>query len=318
NMTVNQRVFGYVACISAIYAALESFAEDLAFRYAELATRHDGLISEESEAKLRSRYSHNVAHLLTQQLGVGRYERVTQLDLAKSLASLLDEASVSSLRPEAVGHHKANLRLPSLVELFQWGASDLTDRLGKSDALKRWGDSVGRDSGLDSLIRTELEDLVERRNAVAHRALTDEIVSHDQLRAKVEFIDALSLGLLACLGTQILDLLVARIAASPVGPISERHQSGEVLVVENAETALAVGDLVLARNQTTSRWGQIMELQLDDEPASSSDVGSEVGIRLDFRCHKNAALFLVRGVPGELLSPPARLFGDHGPISADG
>ncbi len=176
--TPDQRRFAYIGCISALYASFENFAERVAFRFGEMLLAYPTNLSAEQMSNLRRRYVRSASALLGQSLGVGRYREVTELDVAKSLASCLDDSTSSfDLRLELIALHHSNLRLDSLCELFQWAVPDLQNKIRRSDAVENWGSLTNNvsQSTLIAVLKSELDDLVERRNEVAHRAIPDEI-----------------------------------------------------------------------------------------------------------------------------------------------
>lgn len=314
--STDQRRFGYIACVSALYSTYENFAERTAYRFCEMLLANPSNVDGEQRDSLRRRYVKNSAALLGQSLGVGRYREVTELDVAASLASCLDETATFNLRLEVMALHGPNLRWDHLAELFRWALPDLQSRIRNSDAVEGWLElNPGLNEGaLMSAIESELNDLVERRNEVAHRAIPDEFLSYDGLIAKVDFIDSISLGLVASLSGHLISCAVRSGACEPLGTPEKFFHGNRTVIFPSIESAVAIGDAVAMKHDKSMRWGRIVGLMVDEVSVSQAEVGDDVGVRLDFSCRDNGLLYSLRGVDSELTSLPAGMFGRRGPF----
>lgn len=312
--TSDQRRFAYIACISALYSSFENFAERVAFRFSEMILTNPANLSVEQMSSLRKRYVRNASALLGQNLGVGRYREVTELDVAKSLASCLDDGTPSfDLRLELIALHASNLRWEQLAELFQWAAPDLLSKIRHSDAVEKWQSLDVTDETLMSVLKSELDDLVERRNEVAHRAIPDEILSYENLLAKVDYIEAISLGLVASLASMLIEKSISNGDTVSLGKPTEYFNGRRVVILPSLPFQVSEGDYILAPNKTSTRWGRILEIMVADKRVEQAPAGVEVGLLLDFEVRKRQDLYLWRTPNAELSSPPDGIFGKRGP-----
>lgn len=318
--TTDQRRFAYIATISALYASFETFAEQLAFRFGQLMLSDPDSLSAQQVQSLRTKYVQNASALLGKTLGVGRYKEIDELDIAKSLASCLDDSHPYDLRLEVIALHSNNLRWEAMTDLFRWAVPDLPSRVLHADAVRNWQVRSGHgDAKLPSeLLARELEDLVERRNEVSHRGIPDEIVSPEQLLAKIEFIEAISLGLVASLSCLVLDASRRRNESEVLGVPTEYYQQGRIVVVPALGASVKVGSVVWASNSRVARWGRLLEIQLDGSSVTEVDPGRETGLKLDFAAPKHAALHVWRIPDADFVDPPAGIFGDRGPLPSEG
>ena len=316
--TSDQRRFAYIACISALYSSFENFAERVAFRYSEMVLSNPANLTVEQMGSLRRRYVRNASALLGQSLGVGRYREMTEFDVARSLASCLDESASFELRLELVALHSSNLRWDPLAELFRWSVPDLQGRIRNSDAVERWMELSGNvtESTLMNSLENELEDLVERRNEVAHRAIPDEILSYEHLLAKTDYIEALSLGLVASLAGVLITFSIKNGDSIPLGAPTEYFQQKRVVVIPSLESSVSEGDAVLAPGEKSVRWGRVLEIRVDGERVTEAGAGVEAGLLLDFACRRGVDLHIWRAPNIDLVRPPVGIFGNRGPFDA--
>lgn len=314
--TTDQRRFAYIASISALYASFETFAEQLAFRFGQLMLSDPDGLSAEQVRNLRARYVQNASALLGKNLGVGRYKEIDELDIAKSLAACLDDSHPYDVRLEVIALHNSNLRWDAMAELFRWAVPDLPSRIQHADAVRRWQVKSGQGGTTLSieLLARELADLVERRNEVSHRAIPDQIVSPEQLLAKVDFIEAMSLGLVASLSCLVLEASRGRNESEALGVPTEYYQQGRIVVVPALGASVEVGDIVWASNGRVARWGRLREIQLDGNSVRAVASGVETGLKLGFAAPRGRALHVWRTPDTDFVDPPAGIFGDRGPL----
>ncbi|RAO05027.1 HEPN domain-containing protein [Micromonospora noduli] len=316
----DQRRFAYIACVSALYSSFENFAERVAFRFGQMLLAEPTNCSAEQISGLRRRYVRNASALLGQSLGVGRYRDVTELDVAKSLASCLDESTSSiDLRLELIALHNSNLRLESLVELFQWAIPDLLSKIRDSDSVRKWMSLTPdvSESTLMGVLKNELDDLVERRNEVAHRAIPDEILSYEHLLAKVSYVEAIALGLIASLAGPLLDASIRNGDSAPLGTPSEYYQNRRVVVIPSLNLSISEGACVLAPSMRSMRWGHVLEVRVADKRVAGAPAGEEAGLLLNFAVPRKASvLHLWQSPNSDLASPPDGIFGSQGPFGA--
>lgn len=318
--TTDQRRFAYIASVSALYASFETFAEQLAFRFGQLMLSDPGSLSAQQVQNLRTKYVQNASALLGKNLGVGRYKEIDELDVAKSLTSCLDDSHAYDLRLEVIALHNSNLRWDAVADFFRWAVPDLTSRIQYADAVRNWQAKSGHGHTTlpTELLARELADLVERRNEVSHRAIPDEIVSPEQLLAKVDFIEAMSLGLVASLSCLVLEASQGRNESEALGVPTEYYQQSRIVVVPDLRTPVEVGDIVWASNGRVARWGRLLEIQLNGHSVVRADSGVEAGMKLDFAVPRGTALHVWRTPDTDFVDPPPGIFGDRGSLVSKG
>lgn len=317
-MTLDQRQFAYIASVSAIYSTFENFAERTAHTFSQVLMSDPSQLSEDQRDRFHRKYVQNSAALLNQSLGTGRYRDVTEYDVAKSLTSCLDNSTPYDIRLEIVSLHQSNLRWKILPDLYQWATSDIPNLIRKSDAVQTWMPAETTDStgALLSTLESELDDLVERRNEVAHRAIPDEILSPENLIAKADFIEAISLGLVASLSGILIDKAISHGRCVFLGEPTARYMRNRVIIMAPSGVELKVGDCVATVSEGSTRWGRILGIQLDDKPAEVAPPHQEAGLKLGFACRSSAKVYLWPEPESDLSDPPSEIFGRWGPLDS--
>jgi hypothetical protein len=303
-----RRRFDYAAFVVALYASFEKFVENLITAYVRLeAGRVDYAALPK---KLTDKHLAGTAEFLwRRRRGDSRYVGFSELGMVKNLFDCLSGTKPYELNEAVVIAHDANLRAGEVDALFgAVGIEKICDRACRADAVVAWYCSV---HGLHTppqqgvkrtVLEGRLNDIVERRNQVAHRGgnPTNLLGGADMIEA-VAFIESLA--------TSIFGLVVGRYlethhAASP-GRVELTLRDGDgpfrgrtVVVVEEPDQRLFVGQPVFVIVESTgARWGRIQSLRVDNtdvrELAANANAPSGVGVGLDFKFPSSADAKLV-------------------------
>lgn len=312
-LTVRRR-FDYAGFIVALYASFESFVENLVVSYARqaaLRARYCDL-----PEKLTSKHMAKSAELLQKaRLGQGRLAGLRDVDIVRNLWDCLSGAMPYTLNEVAIAEHDRNLRADELDLMFRAiGIEGACGRAGKSEPLNEWfratqGLELASPEGVPTMtIQKRLEDLVERRNQVAHRGGNPlELIGPSEMDEFTRFAEAFAkalFGLVAC------EYLRSRSDATKLEVVNGPLKKGSVVVIAKPATRLHLGQAVFALMAASgARWGRIRTLKVDDAPTDSVEPSSgapEVGVEVDFRLPKKGRSTPLRlrtgwcGLPSDL------------------
>lgn len=300
-----RRRFDNAAFVVALYASFENYVEKLAEAFAILEAQR--LPYAELPQKLVTKHLQRSADLLARgRLGEGRHAGLTPAGVVANLYNCLNGVTPYSLNAAAVIWHDSNLRAKDVDDIFlALGIEKICTQVRRGDALIPWhmdgqGLTATPAEGVpNTVIEERLNDVVERRNQVAHRGGNPEdLLGVADMTDAIGFIDALS--------TDIFSMVVGRYLEVRLGPDSGMtrlaqvqgdgpYQNGKIVVVSSPAIALSVGQPVFVnRVSGAARWGRIQSLRLGDVDVESIAVGTPaplgIGIRLDFACPDTASL----------------------------
>jgi hypothetical protein len=131
---------------------------------------------------------------------------------------------------------------------------------------------------------------------------------------KLNFIEAISLGLVASLAGRLLEATARSGECVSLGTPKEYFRNNSIAVISPLQATVCKGDSVLAFGNDTTRWGCVLEIQVDDLTVESADAGTEAGLRLDFALQKGVGVHLWPSPISELIPPAAGMFGIRGPL----
>ena len=300
-----RRRLDYAAFIVSLYAAFEKLVEDLAWSHTELEVERNRY--SELVEKLREAHLKQSAELLTRRLGGGRYARIEPVDVIGNLHACLSDNDAYKLNREAIVHHDMNLRGSVVQNLFAiLGIENINTRARQAEPMLNWfSKTEGREIASGNMIPErvidhKMEDLVSRRNQVAHSGGDPgESFSPAEMLTRLEFIEAYSKALFNVLAGAYLDKYYVKTGkAEALGdPVSGPFQKGSVVVVRKPACRICVGQAIFGkRGDLVDRWGEVTELQVDGVPVNSIEVDStvvEVGLRATFKLTKNTRLFVL-------------------------
>lgn len=324
-----RRRFDYAAFTVALYASFEKFLENLVDAYARLVAQR--MQYSALPIKLVQKHMAKSAELLARgRLGEGRYVGIREVDVVKNLYDCLTDATPYALNSPAIVAHDLNFRHSEINAVFgAVGIDQICDRVRRADAMLEWYATSQAlieplQHGVPSAtIEQRINDVVERRNQVAHRGGTPlELLGPDEMSDTIAFIGSLSESIFTMVVATYLQnhhvvpgsALALRLREGP-------YRSGRVVVVDPPNQRLYVGQPVfVVLDSLGARWGRILSLQVDDKPLEAVEQGAAVtsiGIGLDFRYPKDATLYALEA-DDDVVWQAAPASAEDGNVPGDG
>lgn len=301
--------FDYAAFVVALYASFEKFSENLIKEYLQIKTCRTDY--NRLPQKLMNKHLTQSAELLChRRLGEGRYRGMSDLDVVKNLFDCLSGAESYTLNEDALIHHNANLRTKEVDEIFSLiGIEQICHRVCSADAMKAWyndfdhHEMLPQDSVNSTVIKERLNDIVERRNEIAHGGGKPiELFGSADMRDAVTFIESLAesiYGFVAGLYLQDHYASPENCAELVRRKETSLYHEGKVVVIDKPAHRIFVGQPIFVIVESTgARWGRIQSLQVDKVDKQEIDVNENVpngiGVGLDFKYpNASGAKFIV-------------------------
>ncbi|WP_428261435.1 MAE_28990/MAE_18760 family HEPN-like nuclease [Haliangium sp.] len=316
-----RRRFDEAAVLVALYASFERFAENLVDAYVQLVAKQRPY--RELPSMLVKKHMAESAEMLRRgRLGEGRYIGLNEVDVVKNLLSCIEGNIPYVLNMPAIIAHDNNLRYNELQTLFATaGIKELCVCVCRAEDLIEWharSQDIQPPSEVpNEALRARLDDLVERRNEVAHRGRSpDQLLGTEEMRNLVDFIEALARATFASTTAMYLkQRYVEPGEATPLHRTTECYKRGTVVVVERPQCILRLEQpLFVLAEKAPARWGRIISMHVDDTPVEMVDEttdAEEIGLELDFKCPKStktAHLFVLDVEDDAVWCPSGRPF----------
>lgn len=308
-----RRQYDYAAFVVALYASFERFTESLVSEYTRQISSFIQY-KELPEVLTKKHLTQSAEMLSRKRLGEGRYANLSPVSVAESLFNCLSGAQSYSLTSEAVIAHDTNLRFADVGKLLgDVGISDFYQSLPTVESIWEWFvktelesedgvETIERTPEMDRTIKTmfetRLNDLVERRNEVAHRGgNADELLGQAEMLIRIGTIRILAEAMFEISSSSYLKLRTKdKTYASQVEIVEGPYKAGHVIVINPPSVPLSRGQssFVLHADGRV-RWGKILGIRVNNEPTdeiSPGEIDSSVGVELDIRCNKNSTVWI--------------------------
>ena len=301
---VVRRRFDYAALVVALYASFEQFVEDILASYITVISRQTDYAALPS--KLIQKNLRKTGEILWKgDLDQSRYNGITQLQLIENLYGCLAGTDSYTINQAAIASHDRNINFGELGGLLSL-AGIAHDHVCRTDAILEWFCSEqglsekSSDAVPTSVIKTRLDDLVERRNDIAHRGgnPANRLGPEDMLGA-THFVLALARSILTLFVSEyLLRIYVQKGTSVKLDLLEGPFQKQTIWVVKPPECHLYEHQPIFALSPTgfVARWGRIQILKVEDvrrddiKPASGA---ASIGIQLDFAAPKNSQLYVL-------------------------
>jgi hypothetical protein len=149
-----------------------------------------------------------------------------------------------------------------------------------------------------TIIELRLEDLVDRRNQVAHGGSDmNESIDSSEMQSRLDFLQAYAWSLFSVLAATYLDryYIKSGVATSLGCPIEGPFKKRAVVVVRRPACKLYRGQPIVGVCQNrVDRWGELLEIRVEDVAVDSIDpdsISTDVGLCADFKFTKGIEIY---------------------------
>lgn len=297
-----RRRFDYSALIVALYASFERFVEDILTSYVKTVAQQGSYGS--LPPRLTCKHLKKTAELLAKgELDQARYPGATPLQLIENLYHCLSGNSSYDLNHIVVSAHDKNIRYDELGLLL--GLVDLShNAVRRARPLIDWYYEDQKMTGAPptsvppTVIQQRLDNLVERRNDVAHRGGNpSDRLGVEEMRGLMDFVLALARSIFALFVSHYLcKQHVGAAGCVRLTLVKGPYKKQRIWVVDRPQCRLHVSQPAFALSPTfLARWGRVENLQIGGVDHTSVDpAGAEpVGVLLDFPAPGSARLYVL-------------------------
>jgi hypothetical protein len=304
----DKKRYVYAVGIVSLYGLLERLVDRLIEAY---VVRVAALVNSYDELPNAIKKTHTEQSIdLIKQVGEDWYRgQLTQEQIVANLHSCLSKNSSFNITKEAFTARHRNTRLEQIAKMLNSigvnphlrkfvSAKYLQELLSKVDP-ERDMQKIS-DADLPALLQP-IDDLVERRNQVAHGVTPDEIESIDLLKERCSFILAYGEALYEVLVQDILPYEIKHPSVIKLGaPI--KVYNNRIVCFESEQGKVSLGDSLIAETKNGMipfRYGDILNLQIDKENHNSIEIKAptKFGAEVSFHASdKHTYYLLPRGV----------------------
>ena len=297
-----RRRFDYSALVVALYASFERFVEDILTSYTKIIADQENYGA--LPVKLVNKHLKRTAELLGKnEIDQFRYPGVTVFKLVENLYKCLSGESSYELNDVAVAVHDKNIRYDELGVLL--GIVELShESVRQAQPLIDWYYNDQEMTGPIPasvpviVVKQRLDDLVERRNDIAHRGGNpSNRLGVEEMQDLVEFVSALANSIFTVFVAHYLRRRhVGGIECERLTLVRGPFKNKSVWVVQPPLSRLHVRQPIFALSSAfLARWGRVEGLQIGGKELDFVNPGASesVGIKLDFPAPETAEVYIL-------------------------
>jgi len=287
------RVMEHSLVVGRLYAIYETFCESLLSDWIDFLTTNFSY--SDLPEKMIEYYPHGFSAIMT-MLPSPRYPSLTREGMISRYHGALQGVEGYSLNSECLVHHKNNLRLEELSDIFgRCGLEAVGEWAAKSPDLVSALPN-GNDRALDQ-IKSRLSDFIQYRNDSSHGGVSpDEILGHEELDELVDFIMALANSIDSFVKWKIVEKLLKLGEAHAVGHVTEVFPKSNACICVTEKISVSAGQAVLVRKAGNFYEDEIISIRHNDLDVDSykAEPGVELGFRLGRLPAKGSKVFSIK------------------------
>lgn len=294
----DQRVFEYKAAIISLYGLLEKYVETWIKEYLDSLSR---LVPEYNQIDEKIINNHFELSLKLINTIISResakYQRLTKEDILRKLNNCIVSPTNYQINTEAFVLLSGNLKHNKIVELFKLLNLDLNDELIKNESLKQEiGLQPNQISRIDKdILYNKINDLVERRNQIAHGSETLDILGLSGLEPYIQFLEVYCQAIFETL----FEKIIKQESIHTFQKIEKvvKIFSSKILAFEIENYTLKVGDMVIVETAEGRSYKKpILEIQLDNMTHQELTISenTNISVRVDPKIKDNQTFYIAK------------------------
>ena len=298
---INAKKFTYTNSIISLYGFLENFIESIA---REFIINLNAIQAPFCSLPKEIRSSHlelsiDLLKNIQRDRAKNKEQKITLIKLViENMNSCAQEDTAYQLNEYAFSNHSSNFRYDSIHNLFCkigiHGVPRLSLRnseLRDSLAAKHTVDSDIKEKILVSLLTSELDDLAQRRNEIAHGSFDGDLESVEMVIDRALLLKSFGNSLCEVLIDYFHGFVFSSSIKTKIGKPDKIYNGscvfGFIANKSHETTAIKVGDILFAVNDTSNnkiKYGKIVSIVNNKLPTESIQLPSltDFAIRVDF------------------------------------
>lgn len=295
-----KRRLDYNCIIVTLYGVLEQYIESLLESYIETLVNIYPRYSLLPGELKKHHISLFIEHL--QRATKTRYRGIDTINsLIAGLYSCLEDHEPYTFNSSSFTHHTMNFRVDGIDEMFRRvGLPRASRKVVRSNVFKqflRQEPSPRRvDAGHPERCLTEIDELAERRNEVAHGVAAN-ILSNDILLEYLNIVEHYGRALHQVVNDSTLPSIAEHKGIRLGKPIAVYNNA--VVCINTKGHEIRNGDMLILKTTSTRRpyiSGYISEIQVDNKgiPSVPSGTPLDIGMKISTRPKKSHTVYLIQ------------------------
>jgi len=294
----DKRIFEYKASIISLYGLLEKYVEIWIKEYLDSLSQ---VVPEYHQMDNKIRDNHfelslKLINAVTTRESA-KYQHLTKEEVLKRLNECIVNPSNYQINTDAFVLLSGNLKHNKIVELFKYLNLDLNNELLKNESLNN---EIGLDRTTISQkskddLYNKINDLVERRNQIAHGSEVLDLLGISTLEPYIQFLEKYCQAIFEILVEQVIKQESIHTFQKIEKVIRVHH--GKILIFEIENYTIKVGDMLIIETQENRFYKKpILTIQLDNinYPEFSTIEKINIGVSVKPKIKDNQTFYIIK------------------------
>jgi hypothetical protein len=294
----DKRIFEYKASIISLYGLLEKYVEIWIKEYLDSLSR---VVPKYNKLDKKIRDNHfelslKLINTITTRESA-KYQHLTKEEVLNKLNECIINPSNYQINTEAFVLLSGNLKHNKIVELFKYLTLDLNNELSKNE-------DINNEIGLDKTtifqtskddLYNKINDLVERRNQIAHGSEVLDILGISALEPYIQFLDKYCQAIFQTLFEQLIKQESIHIFQKIENVINT--YGNKVLVFEIENYTIKVGDMLIVETKEGRFYKKpILTIELDktEYPELTIIEKTSIGVSVEPKIKNNQTFYIIK------------------------
>ena len=253
------KVFHYSLVIVNAYGLIEWFTEQIIKAYLEDISKLVDNYKSLPDIICNNHFALTV-ELLKNKGKMAKYQHLKDEDIIKNLYTCIFDQDNFAINTDAFTYHSSNLRKDAINLLFnKVGIENIINRITKNEEFRsvvkevEGEDDVGLDMYTEDIYMERLNDLVERRNQIAHGVNIDDIMGASELDKNISYVRGFLVAMYSEVYKEYLRLVIKQGKCSKLGLPTEVFPKIGVIGFKSNHVSIHVNQLIIGHNDTSRK-----------------------------------------------------------------
>lgn len=294
----DKRIFEYKASIISLYGLLEKYVEIWIKEYLDSLSR---VVPKYNKLDKKIRDNHfelslKLINTITTRESA-KYQHLAKEEVLKKLNECIVNPSNYQINTEAFVLLSGNLKHNKIVELFKYLTLDLNNELSKNEDLNN---EIGLDKNTISQtskddLYNKINDLVERRNQIAHGSEVLDILGISALEPYIQFLEKYCQAIFEILVEQLIKQESIHTFQKIENVINT--YANKVLAFELENYTIKVGDMLIVENKEGRFYKKpILTIELNNKSYQELTVleKTNVAVSVEPKIKDNQIFYIIK------------------------
>lgn len=301
----NNSTINYNAIIISLYGCFENFIDNILVDFLEIIATL-GIEYDKLKKAILTNHERLVGNFLSNSNRYKNYELTTK-EIINRLNSCLNNQQDFKLNSRILITHGGNLNFDTVNNLFnQIGIQNIWHKIKQTKKFKEYYkktkniledesiEELFKNNKNDNLLFNIINDLVERRNSVAHSWEEENRISFEEIKEEyIPFLKVISEVIYRILIEEIYEYLFNNNKLFKIEKIYKLYNN-QILCINSGESCINKFDYIYVINSHQKKLFNIQNMQINNKDVNKCNKQEDIGILLDDKISSYKEVYILK------------------------